>query len=221
MVLMRVDIVQAIIVLGAGITPDGEPSPASALRTAKAVELLEVFSDAILIMSGNAPVRTGHAAPEDTEAAIMKKYAASLGADARKVLLEDNSRDTLSNATFTKKDYLIPRQLRNIMVVTSSFHVPRAEYLFRKVLGPDYLITFVSAGGDMQPGRLAKEERSLAFARALLDTVADGDDGKIRQRMSEWLHPYAKHPRFTVDEWYAYTNDGKPLPAFPDYTVVE
>lgn len=214
---MQVDSVQAIIVLGAGVTPTGEPSPTSTLRTSKAVELAESFSSAILIMSGNTPIHA-KAVAEDTEAAIMKKHAASLGVDPQRILLENDSRDTLANATFTKKHYLAPRQLRNIVVVTSSFHIPRAEYLFRKVLGPDYIITFVSAGGEVKPGRLIKEDRSLAFGKALLDTAPDGDDDEIQRRMSEWLHPYAKYPRFTLDQWYAYTNDGEPLPAYPDYT---
>jgi uncharacterized SAM-binding protein YcdF (DUF218 family) len=217
---MRIDSAQAIIVLGAGIMPTGEPSPSGALRTAKAVELAELFPGAVLIMSGNTSIRAAETAKEDTEAVIMKKYAVSLGVNPQRVLLESDSRDTLANATFTKKQYLVPRKLRNIIVVTSSFHIPRAEYLFRKVLGPDYAITFVSAGGEVKPERLIKEERSLAFGKALLDTAPDGDDDEIRRRMSEWLHPYAKHPRFTLDEWYAYTNNGKPLPAYPDYTQV-
>jgi uncharacterized SAM-binding protein YcdF (DUF218 family) len=213
---MQINSIQAIVVLGAGTTSTGELSPSSAVRIAKAVELIELFQDAMLIMSGNAPIRTERAVTEDTEAAIMKKYAVSFGVDSKRILLEKESRDTLANATLTKKNYLVPRQLRNIIVVTSSFHIPRAEYLFRKVLGPDYIITFVSAGGEVRTERLIKEERSLAFAKALLDTATDGDDDEIWRRIGEWLHPYAKHPRFTLDEWYAYTNDGKPLPAFPD-----
>jgi uncharacterized SAM-binding protein YcdF (DUF218 family) len=217
---MQVKSVQAVIVLGAGVTSTGEPSPTSALRAGKAVELAELFPDAVLIMSGNTPIRAAEAAKEDTEAVIMKKYAVSLGINPRRILLENDSRDTLANATFTKKTYLVPHQLHNIVVVTSSFHIPRAEYLFRKVLGPDYTITFVSAGGEVKPERLIKEERSLAFGRALLDSATDGDDDEIRRRMSEWLHPYATHPRFTLDQWYAYVNEGVPLPAYPDYVRV-
>ncbi len=214
---MQINPIQAVIVLGGGITPAGKPSPSSALRAAKAAELAGLFPGALLIMSGSTSIRADQAVIEDTEAAIMKKYTVSLGVNPQRILLENDSRDTLANAIFAKKNYLAPYQMRNVMVVTSSFHIPRTEYLFRKVLGSDYAVTFVSAGGEIKPGRLTKEERSLAFAQALLDTAADGDDDEIRRRMSEWLHPYATHPRFTLDEWYAYTNDGKPLPAFPDY----
>jgi uncharacterized SAM-binding protein YcdF (DUF218 family) len=214
----KIDLIQAIIVLGSGITPNLEPSPGSALRTAKAVELIDLFQNALLIMSGNTPTRAEHAAIENSEAAIMKKYAVSLGVDPQKILLENESRDTLANAIFTKRNYLVHRRLNNIIVVTSSYHVPRAEYLFSKVLGPEYTTTFVSAGGEVKPERLTKEARSLDFAKALLDTATDGDDKEIYQRMSEWLYPYTQHPRFTLDEWYAYADGGKPLPAFPDYT---
>lgn len=215
---MQVNSIQAIVVLGAGVTPAGEPTPTSTMRTNKAVELMGLFPKAKLIMSGNAPIRYEQAAPAGTEAAIMRKKAVLLGVDPRKILVEDESRDTLSNVMFAKKNYLAPRRLHNVIVVTSSYHIPRAEYVFHKVLGPNYNTTFVSAGGTVNPQQLSKEKRSLDFVRALLDTAADGDDNEIRRRVSEWLHPYAKRPRFTLEEWYAYTNDGKPLPEFPDYT---
>ncbi len=211
---MTNDAIQAIIVLGSGITPQGEPSPGSALRTRKAVELHKLFPDAVLIMSGSSPLDGDYPKPE---AEIMQSYAVSLGADSQKILLETESQDTLSNAALTKKKLLLPRQLHNVLVVTSGYHVPRAEYLFRKALGPEYGVTFVSAGGDTTPQRLAKEGRSLAFFRALLDTAPDGDDEEIWRRMRDWLSPYCKKQHFTLDEWHDYTDNGAPLPVFPDY----
>ncbi|PID31999.1 hypothetical protein CR970_02850 [Candidatus Saccharibacteria bacterium] len=212
---MRANSIQAIVVLGGGVSSDGKPLPASAMRTAKAVELAELFPNAMLIMSGNASIRTDRVGGDDAEATVMKKYAVSLGADPQRFLLENGSRDTLANARLTKKHYLAPRKFYNVVVVTSGFHIARAEYLFRKVLGPDYSTTFVSAGGDVSLERLIKEGRSLTFARALFDTVADGDDDEIRRRIDDWLHP--KNPRFTLDEWCACVDHGVALPAFPDY----
>lgn len=214
---MQAESIQAIIVLGAGVNSAGEPSPHSALRAAKAVELAQAFASATVIMSGNSPAGTSKPATTGTEAAAMKKYAESLGLEPKRVLLENNSRDTLTNALYTKNNYLQSRKLSRVMVVTSGSHVPRAEYLFTKVLGSDYAITFVSAGGTPPPGLLAHEERSLAFYRALLDTATSGDDVEIERRMNEWLGPDAQPTRFTLEEWYTYVNDGVALPAFPDY----
>ncbi len=214
---MQATQVQAIITLGSGVTPTGEPSPGTALRTAKAIELADLFPRAVLIMSGAMPLHPDAGIPGGTEADVMKKYALARHIAPARVLLENKSHTTLDNALFTKKHCLEPRQLRTLVVVTSGYHIPRAEYLFRKILGPDYRITCISAGGETKSNRLLKEERSLAFFRALLDTVTDGDDAEARRRLSDWLEPYATHPPFTLEQWHAYKDHGKPLPAFPDY----
>lgn len=192
----------AIVVLGGGVHPDGSLPPVARARVERAVELFECGVAPRLILSG----RCGLGSPEPavTEAAAMAAHAAGFGVPPAALLLEDHAKDTLGNAYFTRARFLEPNDWTSIRVVTSDFHLSRAAWVFRKILGPGYDVSFVSAPSGFSPRELidrALEECKITiFLNEWLQALSDADD-HATQRLMEQEHPgYADAPTLTHDE---------------------
>lgn len=113
-----------IIVLGAQIRPDG-PSVVLRYRLDAAVEYLEENPDTKCIVSGgqgvNEPV---------TEAKGMAEYLMQHGIEADRILLEDQSRNTLQNMRFSMA--LMEDPEASVGIVTNDFHLYRAVQIAKK-----------------------------------------------------------------------------------------
>jgi uncharacterized SAM-binding protein YcdF (DUF218 family) len=192
----------AIVVLGGGVHPDGTLPPVARARVERAVELFESGVAPRLILSGRCGLSA--AEPAVTEAAAMAAYAAGFGVPPWALLQEDDAKDTLGNAYFTRMRFLEPNEWTSIRVVTSDFHLSRAAWVFRKILGPGYDVSFVSAPSALSPRELidrALEECKITiFLNEWLQAVEDADDHAI-ERLMEQEHPgYADAPALTHDE---------------------
>lgn len=192
----------AIVVLGGGVESDGSLPRVAATRVERAVELWRRGVAPRLILSG----RCGLAAPEPavTEAAAMAALARRLDVPDDALLLEEEARDTLGNAYFVKEEFLEPNGWRTIRVVTSDFHLSRAAWVFRKILGAGYDYSFVSAASGLSPRELilrALEECKLSiFLNEWLHAVQEGDEEDI-ERLMEREHPgYARAPLLSHDD---------------------
>ena len=113
-----------IVVLGAQMKENG-PSVALQRRLDRACDYLLENPDTLCVVSGgqgsNEPV---------SEAQGMKDYLLKKGIDAKRIIPEDQSRDTQQNLAFSRK--LIPEEVEKIGVVTSNFHVYRSVQLARR-----------------------------------------------------------------------------------------
>jgi uncharacterized SAM-binding protein YcdF (DUF218 family) len=192
----------AVVVLGGGVGPDGALPEVARTRVERAVQLFRGGVAPRVVLSG----RCGLTAPEPavTEAAAMAAYARELGVPGEALLLEEESRDTLGNAYFTRERFLRPNGWASIRVVTSDFHLSRAAWVFRKVLGPHSDFAFVSAASGLSPreliDRTLEECRILIFLNEWLQALEDGDEHAI-ERLMEHEHPgYADAPALTHDE---------------------
>lgn len=120
-----VETYDAAIVLGAKIEADGRPSPAMARRVAHALTLLQNGRVGALLMTGGATTMV------TPEAIVMRRLAVELGAPPERVHVEDRARNTIENALLSAP--LVRRHgWRRLVVVTDSFHLPRAWYIFRR-----------------------------------------------------------------------------------------
>jgi uncharacterized SAM-binding protein YcdF (DUF218 family) len=192
----------AIVVLGGGVEPDGSLPPVARTRVERAAEVFHAGIAPRIILSG----RCGLTGPEPavTEAEAMAAHARRLGVPGGALLPEDESRDTLGNAYFTRERFLEPNGWTSIRVVTSDFHLSRAAWVFRKILGGRYDFSFVSAASGLPPRELilrALEECKLSiFLNEWLQAVEEGDEGAI-DRLMESEHPgYAHAPTLTHGE---------------------
>ena len=192
----------AIVVLGGGVEPDGSLPPTSRTRVARAVELFHTGIAPRMILSG----RCGLTDPEPvvTEAAAMAAFAREHDVPGEALFLEEEARDTLGNAYFTRELFLAPNGWRSIRVVTSDFHLSRAAWVFRKILGGRYDFSFASAASGLSPRELilrALEECKLSiFLNEWLEALGEGDEHAV-ERLIEQEHPgYADAPLLTHDE---------------------
>lgn len=114
----------AIVVLGARLTPRGGLSPLLEERVRAGVDLWRRGGAPILCVTGGGP-------PGRVEADAMAARALALGVPRAALRVERESRTTEENARFTAV-LLAPEQCRTVWIVSQPFHLLRARWLFRR-----------------------------------------------------------------------------------------
>ncbi|WP_199088591.1 YdcF family protein [Bosea sp. ASV33] len=127
----RKEPVTGIVVLGGaiGVSRGDVAMSASAARMTKAVELARLHPQAKLVFTGGAANLISEATV--TEADGARLLFEGLGIDPSRLILEDKSRNTRENATFTRK-LANPKPGERWLLVTSAWHMPRSMGVFRK-----------------------------------------------------------------------------------------
>jgi hypothetical protein len=129
----------AVIVPGGGLDPDsGAPRPWVCARLDAAARLDKATRYHIVLSRGTphrSPPACARGFPID-EAAASAAYLLAAGvADPSRILLDSWSLDTIGNAYFTRQALADPLKLRTLLVITSSFHMPRTRAIFDWVFG--------------------------------------------------------------------------------------
>lgn len=112
----------AIVVLGCRVFEDGRPSDSLARRARHAAALFHEGLAPRIVMTGGlgtAPI---------TEARAAADIAVSLGVPDEALVLEERSTSTEENA----REAAARTDARRVLVVTDSYHVFRAERVFRR-----------------------------------------------------------------------------------------
>jgi uncharacterized SAM-binding protein YcdF (DUF218 family) len=153
-----------IVVLGGALSPDvsaarGTPALTEAAeRLTAAVELARRYPNARILFSGG----TGALVPSTaTEAEFALRLWAALGIEPGRVIAEDQSRNTVENAVFSK-ELAKPKPGEHWLLVTSAYHLPRAVGIFRK------------AGFPVEPYPVDWRTRGPADALRFFPTMGDG-----------------------------------------------
>ena len=84
---------------------------------------------------------------EATLSGILPAGAEIPPADLPRIHIEGWSVNTLENA-FSAKTAVVSRRYRDVILVTSDYHVPRARLALRKVLPPDVSISVIPVVSD-------------------------------------------------------------------------
>ncbi|MFP4119019.1 MAG: YdcF family protein [Candidatus Woesearchaeota archaeon] len=187
-----------LIVLGGGITEDHELNTHTKERYDKAVELQEHYDS--IVCSTDKSYRKLDEFRDTTEARIGKNYLLKRGVPEEKILLEEKSRDTFSNAYFCRKEIVDPLEAKELTVLTSEFHMPKTQYVFKLVFPENhYDIGFIaSANGTVDRKQLQSRKISeslvLSFYKNALTEhyrITPGDMASIKNYMFEY------NPAFT------------------------
>lgn len=109
-----------------------------------------------------------------TEAQAMADYLKAKVPD-QSILQESESKDTISNLYFLKRQIFEPYQLHDLHFVAAEGRLHRIKFLCRRILGPDYRCTFEGVGHG--PGEVSRNEaRTLRIQREFLAPMQDGED---------------------------------------------
>lgn len=120
---------------------------------------------------------------------VMKDYAIKLGIPSEKIITELNPRDTVGDAFFTKHNILVNREWKNILVVTSDYHVGRTSRIFKFIYGNEYAIKVIGSSGFDNPEKQLSEKKSLEAFEQTFKKIREGDDIRIYEKLST-LHPF-------------------------------
>ena len=104
--------------------------------------------------------------------------------------------DTIGEAYFIKMQHLEKNMWRNNLVITSNYHLNRAQMIYSHILGPAYSTEFegVETVNDNDPEVLAKEKRSLEIFLKQFGGIEPGDSQSIGNRLYEVHELYEGMP---------------------------
>lgn len=150
---------QVALVLGASMHRSGKPSPAAEARLSAALALLQQARVQKILVSGD------HRPTEYDEAEAMQRWLVKAGAPAAAILLDRGGRRTFDSMERAVRLF----QVRDAVVCTQAFHLPRAVFLARRA-GIDAVGLRAGAG---PPGADLGDRLRESFAtiRAVLDVA--------------------------------------------------
>ena len=155
---------QVMVILGCQVKPWG-PSILLQDRLDKALEYLETEPDMTVVVSG------GQGPDEHiSEARAMADYLMEQGIEQERILLEDQSHNTVQNLTLTRRllDELGYDLEQDIVVVSNGFHLTRVRMLWDRVWEEDNLSTLAAPSSHV-PSRLKMYLREpLALAKSFV-----------------------------------------------------
>lgn len=123
--------VAGIIVLGGaiGVSRGDVAMNFAAARMTKAVELARLHPEAKLVFTGGGANLLSQVV--ETEADGARLLFEALGLPPERLIMEDKSRNTRENASFTRR-LVDPKPGERWLLVTSAWHMPRSMGVFRK-----------------------------------------------------------------------------------------
>jgi uncharacterized SAM-binding protein YcdF (DUF218 family) len=146
----------AVVLLGGTVSPAGSLPEVPAYndnieRLLTTFDLLKTNRARLAIVSGGS---LGYGLP--TEAEYLARQLAAWGIDPSRVIVENQANNTRENATLVQA-IVKERGLSSLVVVTSAFHMPRAQGCFRAVgldadfLPVDYRMRDAARMSDLMP----------------------------------------------------------------------
>lgn len=111
--------------------------------------------------------------------------------DKSQIVADTNSRDTVGDAFFLRKNAIVPMSVQDLVVVTSDYHVKRTDFIFRSFLPTDMCVKVVGAetGLISDEAVLLHEKESLAAFQGTFAAV-DFADGREVCKVLSTKHPF-------------------------------
>ena len=113
-----------ILVLGAGLYPDGTPSDMLADRLDVAIDLYEKGTSKVILLSGDRSDERNY-----DEVSAMARYCLERGIPSEAIEMDGEGYSTYDSVNNVKKN----GRYKNIVIVTQKYHLYRAIYIAEKL----------------------------------------------------------------------------------------
>ncbi len=186
--------VKILVVLGGGVDENEKITKHSRLRHDLAVKYQGEYD--YIVCSSYKTYKEKAKNQVKSEALAGKEYLIEKGIKSDKILLEEISKDTFSNAYYTRE--LIEKlkfNIDKITIVTSKFHMSKTKLLFKVVFpNKEFNIDFLeSENGDINKNelknRLISEKELIKFYKKHLEktyNIKFGDMKSIKYFMENY-----------------------------------
>ena len=178
----------ALIILSHLKNANGELDDETLARIELGIELFRSKEFDFIVTSGwdyqdDSDLKIGEVVADN----LRKRYSI----DKSKILVDVCSRDTVGDAFFLRKNVILPYDIGSITLVTSSYHVRRADEVFKKFFSPSVSVITVGAkfALDNLKERLANEENSYRAFLATFDNIDFSSDTAVLDVLS-LRHPF-------------------------------
>ena len=192
----------AVLVLGGGVRPGGELPLHVVRRFDKALELA---GDAPIVCLSAGTVHYPPPLSEEgypwLESVAGAAHLLARGVPPERIQVEALSYDTIGNAYFAKLVHVDPAGWRDLIVITSEFHMPRSRAIFDWVFGltpnrynlrfeatPDEGLAF-----ELLQRRRAKEAAALTHLLPTIERIRD------LHELHRWM--FTGHNAYTAEGW--------------------
>lgn len=178
----------AIIVLGKGVLENGQPPAIVKQEITEALRLAQQTGVKAVIFSGEhwGLLRQKYSS---SEAVAMRQFALAQLVDEKNkplLLLEEQSKDTIGNAVFSKA-MIDRRHWKIILVLSTEYHLPRVRKIFGQIFGTEYQLTYQAAKQDLSWRQflhtLCYELAAGRYAQHVLPHLHQHSN----QQMQDWL----------------------------------
>lgn len=134
---------RAIVIFGAALRSDGQPSPSLRRRAHFGALAAQEEPDSWIFCSGGVGRFGG------SEASIMRDLLIDRGIDPVRIALDEESKDTLQNVVAAAQ-FVRSRRLQSAVACTDPYHLPRVQMLFA-MLGVASTSGFRNIAGSQTP----------------------------------------------------------------------
>ncbi|MGD0284253.1 MAG: YdcF family protein [Candidatus Saccharimonadales bacterium] len=190
----------AIVVFGGGVNQNGELSNELKNRVELAIDLYRSNIANSIIMTGAYSYKADKI-PIITEAKAMKAYALDKNVKANCIFTEEESKETVGNAYFTKIKLLIPHNWTKIIVIAGPNHsFKRLRYVLDKVWGKDYSYDIAPTIQNESQKNITRENKSLELVKSFLSEIKNGDHESVYRVLKAKFPSYSSSPEYTVEQ---------------------
>ena len=181
------DSFDVMVILGGPLYPNGTLHRDTLSRVTKAISLYKKGIVEKIVFSGGIDIRFNRSVAE-----MMAERALALGIGKDEYILEERSVSTVGNAYYIKP-ILEKNGWTKVLIITSEYHVARANMVFQKVLGEKYEIRWASirlprSFYDDLENQLRERTLFLIHDFVLLG-VAYGDHEGVKERLKMFNLP--------------------------------
>lgn len=199
----------AVLIPGGGLTNSGELPAYVIARLDRALAHRAAYFIPLSGVTPHRPAILDARGYPIYEAMPAARYLCEHGIPERRIITETFSNDTIGNAFFTRMVHAEPRGLRRLHTITSEFHMPRTEAIFRWVFGlspsAGYELSFEAVENtgispEALNARAAKEHAGLEQVHALAGRIA------TLSQLHEWM--YTEHGAYA---WFLREDAQRPV----------